>query len=241
MVDQPTNQMLQANKPGLDVMMAGAAVRDLMASLVQAQGILEQIGDDHYRARQRPSGSQNDADSTQSRSQERGTVGCHFRHLLDLCRAVVSAVDRLGLSADTSAMILLDYDARRRDSELEKNRLLAYEEVSELLSRCSELEQHKQLAQLMSAQVLIKTEHNGATCSAENAVQAQPLVVASTMAREMNFAALHATHHFALVNQLLVQQGITVAQQAAVAPATKRFFRESDQKASALNNHQPRE
>jgi len=125
-------------------------------------------------------------------------VGAHVRHVLDHYRALLE-----GLSSGR-----IDYEARHRESPLERERHLAQTEVARLqegLERLPEdLEEREILVNLKS---LADPD-------------AGPDWSRSTVKRELQFLVSHTVHHFALIRAMLTGLGIDPGESFGVAPST---------------------
>lgn len=201
---------------------AAAGLQSLAATLGTGRRLVESITDDQYLL-SLASASTNEHSSNASeatcQAQKRASVGCHFRHLLDLCRTVAHAAE-LGASfhgqfndkVSPTAAIVVNYDIRRRHTNLETSRGECLDEFRDLESLAVSLSSVQYNA-VIPVSVVSELE-----CSNTN----ESLAVASTLARELCFASLHATHHFAIITQILNSHGLAVNPQASLAPATKR-------------------
>lgn len=133
-----------------------------------------------------------------------GSIGGHVRHCLDHVAALLVA-------ATTG---VLDYDDRRRDTEIERSPHAALALVAQ---------QEAELAQLAASvpreQLALRTLV---------AVDAPPIVVTTSLARELAFVTSHTIHHSALLAAMVKLLGrdvpagfgyaiATLAQQEAAA------------------------
>lgn len=125
-------------------------------------------------------------------------VGAHVRHVLDHYRSLLD-----GLPGGR-----IDYEARHRDSPLERERSLAQAEVDQLLEGLDrigeELEEQEILVNLRS---LADPD-------------AGPDWSRSTVKRELQFLVSHTVHHFALIRAMLAGLGIDPGENFGVAPST---------------------
>jgi len=128
------------------------------------------------------------------------SIGEHFRHWLDLFYAI--KLDPLHI----------DYNVRRRGHEVERNLQVAKQEIKDLSKWLFELPNHT-LNQAVSVETEVMLTQ---THSAE---------VSSTLARELTFAALHATHHFAMAKVVASIRGVELDAQFGVAPTTATYQR----------------
>ena len=127
-----------------------------------------------------------------------GSVGEHVRHTLDHVASLVS-----GLEGD-----VLSYDHRVRGSLMESDPITAVNEIERLVYRLDRL----------TPAVLARP----VTLSVRIDQAEPPVVVRSTVAREMAFVVQHTIHHCALIAVLLDWQGWVVPHGFGLAPSTAR-------------------
>lgn len=128
------------------------------------------------------------------------SIGEHFRHWLDLFYAI--KLDPYHI----------DYNVRRRGHEVERNLHIAKQEIKELCEWLFHLPNR-----ILNLPVAVETE--------VMLSQTQVEEVSSTLSRELTFAALHATHHFAMAKVVASLRGVTLDAQFGVAPATATYQR----------------
>lgn len=123
--------------------------------------------------------------------------GSHLRHVLDFVRCVVDGA-RLGR---------IDYDQRRRDERVERDREFARSEL---------LAQRRRLAALASMpptrRMMVRAESESCDGPWSD----------STFHRELLFLQSHTIHHFALIALHATRLGIDVGEDFGVAPSTLR-------------------
>lgn len=198
-----------------------AALETLNCALEQGSALACSIEDDNY---QRSLFTQVPIESSSSGlSPSRSTVGCHFRHLLDLCRTVLHAADQSldqndkGASCTTlqpsRSVVEINYNTRRRHSSLETDLAECKSEFRSLLADCDSLKK-------LSAAYRVRQPVAVISELIQDCGKALP--VDSSIDRELCFASLHATHHYALITQILQSHGISVDTSASIAPATAR-------------------
>lgn len=129
---------------------------------------------------------------------ESGSIGQHFRHVLDHYQALLAMSDSV------------DYDLRHRGSNLERNQCEALGETQHLL---------QQLGNLEDQPVFIRSETSP---DERRVVEAK-----SSVKRELMFVTSHAIHHFALIAALMRMQGMAVPKEFGVAPATLTYQRQA--------------
>jgi hypothetical protein len=127
-----------------------------------------------------------------------GSVGEHVRHCLDHIAALTSAVESGELS----------YDRRLRGTMTETDPVTAVNEIERLFTRFERLPEH---VLDRSVRLSVLTDKS-----------LPPLVVRSTVARELAFVLQHTIHHCALIAVLLDCQGWRVPCGFGVAPSTAR-------------------
>ncbi|HXG43237.1 MAG TPA: DinB family protein [Gemmatimonadales bacterium] len=128
----------------------------------------------------------------------RSPVGAHFRHVLDHYRSFLS-----GLATGE-----IDYDARERNTPLERDRELA---IAAALGYMADLERLP--ADLADRPVRV-------TLRSVAAADESPDWSGSTVKRELQFLVSHTVHHYALIKELLGQQGLEAGEAFGVAPST---------------------
>lgn len=125
-----------------------------------------------------------------------GSIGAHVRHTID---HVAALIDALGHG-------WVDYDSRRRGTEVERSRAAARVELDRLARRVTWLsDDDLQTAIEVSAVV----HRSGRRVSA-----------LSTVAREVVFVLSHTIHHQAIVALLLASAGRSTPERFGLAPST---------------------
>ncbi len=136
----------------------------------------------------------------------KSTIGQHFRHIVDMFRAVIS---------ESSCV---DYDSRRRGADIERMRSVAIAELLDvqrwMLNRLND----SSCTQELYEEVLVRSE---VTVDDTRSVD-----VVSSRLRELVFASSHAIHHYALISVIAKIQGVTLDENLGVAPATASFLRQ---------------
>lgn len=164
------------------------------AVLQQGQRLLHRLPDQLYRH----------APAQMSAS----AVGGHFRHVLDHFASLLA-----GLPAG-----VVDYDARQRDADVERDRHRALQVARELER------QVRLLSGSGDVPLLVLTD------SGEGA-RRQPS--RTSLLRELQFVTSHAVHHYAMIALLLRAQGHDVEPGFGVAPSTRAFLAAADKESSA--------
>lgn len=129
------------------------------------------------------------------------SIGMHYRHVLEHFQCLLE-----GLDAGR-----INYDQRRRDSELEGSVDTA------ILATDSLMEQFRALnVETLERECKVIYSVGYGENGAEE--------VRSTLAREVIFCVGHATHHYALLKPLCAQLGIDVPYEFGVAPSTLKHM-----------------
>lgn len=130
--------------------------------------------------------------------ESKATIGGHVRHCLEFYEALVS-----GMSRGT-----IDYDARRREVLIENDRGAAIERLRALRDRVADLGT-KGVGTPIDVRI---TTPEGRF---EN--------VASSLARELETAASHTIHHYAIIAILAKARGVEVDSEFGLALSTRRY------------------
>lgn len=135
------------------------------------------------------------------RRKERSGIGAHVRHCLDHYFSLFGGIESRRV----------DYDARERSQELERNRakcLQAIDEVMEELCGMGALEMDLPLEVVQS-------------CCSRGRCSPMP----TTLGRELLFLSGHVTHHLALMRLLAEQAGCRTEAEVGVAFSTAAYQR----------------
>jgi len=125
------------------------------------------------------------------------SIGTHFRHCLDHFEALI-----IGHDAP-----VVDYDARKRDPQIEANLDVAIERARDLHNACSAMK-----PVTFNREVAVRCK---VACDGDDS----PLVI-STFAREIMYAVVHAIHHYALINVMCELMDIETPEGFGIAPST---------------------
>jgi uncharacterized damage-inducible protein DinB len=128
-----------------------------------------------------------------------GSIGAHVRHTIDHVAALVDG------SADGS----VDYDSRRRGTEVERSRAAARSELERLAHKLCWLSEDD----MQSALEVNAVVH----------VSGRRLRALSTVARELVFVLSHTIHHQAIIALLLASTGRRTPERFGLAPSTPGF------------------
>jgi uncharacterized damage-inducible protein DinB len=131
-----------------------------------------------------------------ARADGSGSVGAHVRHCLDH----VTALER-GIATG-----LVDYDQRIRLTAIETDPMRALDAIAEISARLAGAG-----GELAEDSVSVSTQVMRA---------APPLVVGSTIGRELAFVISHTIHHSATIAVLLRTRGRRLPRPFGVAPST---------------------
>lgn len=133
-------------------------------------------------------------------------LGPHLRHVIEHYEALLSGSDPQ----------LVDYDHRARDRQLETDPQLAVWRIERLIEALQTLvTSSREAGEIVTVGVRMGL--------AGEAFGLMP----STLARELHFVASHAIHHYAVLRDSLLQQGITLPAGFGKAPETVRFERQA--------------
>jgi hypothetical protein len=130
------------------------------------------------------------------------SIGEHFRHILDLFQALIK-------KEPTEP---INYNVRRRGHPIEKNKDIAITELNDTIDWLT----HFPIEQLTS-QVSLITE----VCPYKK----QDHIMLSSIEREITFASLHASHHYALIKVITLSIGINTQSTFGFAPTTTTYLR----------------
>jgi len=129
---------------------------------------------------------------------EGSPVGAHFRHVFDHYQVLLG-----GLGGGR-----IDYDARRRDPRLERERGYAIDVALGLRNQLGHF-----TAEMGSRPLQVSTR--------SLADEEEPDWSGSTVQRELQFLVSHTVHHCALIKQILRQNGFETGMEFGLAPSTK--------------------
>jgi hypothetical protein len=150
------------------------------ALLLQAIDVLDQLDDEAYRS-------------------VRHRLGGHVRHILEFYECFLDGVGTQHV----------DYDARRRDREVETGRAAAKEKAVELLRRLE--------SSTAQGDKLVWVRMEDASGDVDDAW------MLSSVSRELQSVRSHTVHHFALIAANLCELGVRLGSDFGVAPSTLRF------------------
>lgn len=154
-----------------------------MELLGQCEGVVRDLSDDAF--------------SGVSRGLDGGTVGKHVRHTLDHYSAIVRTLDEGGA---------VDYDHRRRDVPMERDRAAALASIDAVRRAVGSLRSAD-----LDRPVTIRVMTNAG---------GEEALLASSLGREVAFATHHAVHHLAMIKSIAREFGCTLADGLGRAPST---------------------
>jgi hypothetical protein len=167
-----------------------ASAAAALALLQQAIGFIETIDDASY--------------AHPSRLMPGGTIGKHFRHVVDHFTATLAPL-RQGIEPGAT----IEYDRRERNVPMETCRRTA---VSEIRGVMQELLGARESASEDPVTVRVMLSADGAERDFR-----------STLGRELAFASHHAVHHHAMIQVIAGELGLPVPDGFGKAPATLNF------------------
>lgn len=156
--------------------------------LRQARELLDHISDSTY--------------ATSPRELAPHRVGGHLRHILEFYECFFDGLESSHI----------DYDARQRDSAVERNRQTAVAKIQSIL-RALETESRLQEDSI----VWVRIEDAEASGVAE-------CFMTSSIGRELQMLSSHTIHHFALIAMTLRMLGYEVDCNFGMAPSTLRYL-----------------
>jgi len=129
------------------------------------------------------------------------TIGEHFRHTLDLFHALILQENQQ-----------INYNTRRRGHHIETDKSIALEEIQYISNWLLQLQ-----PTALSHTVIIETE-----VSLDSQICKS---MASSLEREITFAALHANHHYAMMKVIATFLQVPVTSTFGFAPTTTSYLR----------------
>lgn len=163
-------------------MTLAAPVQPLANLLHQMRSMIERMDDEAY--------------ALPAPGRSSGGVGGHVRHCLDHVSALVNAT-RTGV---------VEYDRRRRGTDVERCRAAAIHQIGELMARLAALD-----TSVLDEPLLVETQIDPAGAM---------ILTRSSVCREVAYVISHTIHHNAIVVQLLAGREVTLDARFGVAPAT---------------------
>lgn len=143
-----------------------------------------------------------------SRVMPGGTMGKHFRHLVDHFAAALAG----------GGGAVIDYDHRERDVPMETDRGAALAQIGMLMERLRGIDGAAGAAAVRVRLML--------SCDGEEHE------FDSTLGRELAFAAHHAVHHHAMIGAIAAEMGVRTPEGFGRAPATLHHERGAGRRGS---------
>ncbi|MFN0170471.1 MAG: hypothetical protein ACKV22_28965 [Bryobacteraceae bacterium] len=156
--------------------------------LRQALRLLEQLDDTAY--------------STTAPGMAPHRAGGHLRHVIEFYQAFLCGAESLHI----------DYDARRRDLEIERSRSAAADCIRAVIR-----ELQTSTAVRFEAVVWVRMEDAAAGLVHEPFME-------SSISRELQVLSSHTIHHFALIAMTLRLHGVDIDPDFGMAPSTLRYL-----------------
>ena len=135
------------------------------------------------------------------------SIGEHFRHILDHYQCLID-----GIEQGDNGRVLVDYDRRRRDAQLERD---ADRTVGWIIRICAFLET---IPEPSVDRLAVKMD-----TGSHAADQWAP----STLSRELQFLLSHTVHHYALIASMNGVAGVETPEDFGIAPSTLAHRRKS--------------
>lgn len=133
------------------------------------------------------------------------SAGSHMRHILDHYKSIINGYPDG----------VIDYDKRSRGGIIESSPSAANVLVAEICLFLKTLSAN-QLAQAIKLSTEISVADK------------QVAIVDTTIGREIIFVGSHTVHHLATIKHIAQIQGVEVANNLGIAPATATFLRTSE-------------
>ncbi len=128
--------------------------------------------------------------------------GEHIRHILDHFIAIQKGL----------ASLEINYDLRQRGSSIETDKTQALMQIRKAKEWLLNLDES-----MLNKNLTIKTEISVTETSTAQA--------ASSLERELIFAASHAVHHFSIISIAIQMQDLKLDHNFGIAPATASYLR----------------
>lgn len=126
-------------------------------------------------------------------------IGSHFRHVLDHYLSFLAGLDSG----------IIDYDARERNTPVERELLVAIDLIESIMARLSE----REIDPRSTVEVKVSASTEG-----------EDVHSLSSLGRELQFLVSHTVHHYALIAIASRMQGIRPNESFGVAPSTLKYL-----------------
>ena len=164
-----------------------ALIRTNIGWLRQALDLLDRLDDEAF--------------TTSPAGMEPHRAGAHLRHVVEFYQAFLAGVPSFHI----------DYDARRRDPEIERSRKAASNAIRTVIQ-----ELNSSAALHFDAMVWVRMEDAPASVVSEPYME-------SSVDRELQVLSSHTIHHFALIAIALRLHGVPTPPEFGMAPSTLRY------------------
>lgn len=134
-------------------------------------------------------------------------IGGHYRHCLDHFQSLLQGLDRE-----------INYDHRARDVRIENDREFALIETERIIRACQSIP-----VLFVDRPIHVRAQVNYETN--------EPLLIGSTVGRELMYAVAHSIHHYALIAMICRFLNVAVPEGFGVAPSTIKYHSEQQEAA----------
>lgn len=160
-----------------------------------------------------------------------GTIGAHNRHILEHYDALINATQPTETTA--CAKLVIDYDARARNTQLEQHPEMAQSEIERVCAALTQCQLTEQNTRLKAHDVKFKNNDLSqpiamtTTIRCSTNVNTDSAAINSTLQRELVFLHSHTTHHMAIIRILATALGHNVDKGFGKAASTQQFENQS--------------
>ena len=160
-----------------------------------------------------------------------GTIGAHNRHIIEHYVALINATQPTETTA--CAKLVIDYDARARNSQLEQYPEMAQSEIERVCAALTQCQLTEQNTRLKAHDVkfqnndLLQPIAMTTTIRCSTNVNTDSAAINSTLQRELVFLHSHTTHHMAIIRILATALGHNVDKGFGKAASTQQFENQS--------------
>lgn len=160
-------------------------VQQNITFLKQGERLIGSIGSDYY--------------ARLSVAESLGTIGSHYRHILDMYRCFIKGIGQG----------MIRYDQRERDKNIEKSAQAAIEESNRLISGLKETATSANPEDPIKIQRILRGN--------------ETVHLITSIGRELDVLTSHTVHHYAIIALILNSHGIECRQDFGVAPSTLEY------------------
>lgn len=160
-----------------------------------------------------------------------GTIGAHNRHIIEHYDALINATQPTETTA--CAKLVIDYDARARNTQLEQHPEMAQSEIERVCAALTQCQLTEQNTRLKAHDVkfqnndLLQPIAMTTTIRCSTNVNTDSAAINSTLQRELVFLHSHTTHHMAIIRILATALGHNVDKGFGKAASTQQFENQS--------------